>query len=391
MDAQSPKMKVPGISHAVKIRLIAVFVALSLSVTYYYIIKPWAMGVPGNSTNFMVFSAMSNASYHLNSLEEVWRPRVGGMWLAGRLVDGIVKNGLINLQDYQNNNIVVLNVQNQEGQQVFGNYFYTEDYRSAFGLYHACWLFLFFVMIIFFVEDPVFVILACFAGLFYMLTPNSGYYSYPWDIPSMTFFTLNYLLWKRKLYAWMLPVFAVGHFFKETVAVTAVLYFFTDLHWRKRIAYFAIAFVLTLLVKMVITEMVEGRIIIITQVRGGETHGFFSYLKHNFFTYLDANLKFIFSLQWNHFVFVNAGTFVLALFLPMRTKIEMGAKAILLLFFGGQLLAGCLNEFRVMLEVLPVSILYLKQTLDGWKEKIPVAQEVQNKSSPPSLKKKPKN
>ena len=57
------------------------------------------------------------------------------------MVDGIVKDGLINLQDYQSNNIVVLNVQSQQGQQVFGNYFYTEDYRNTFGLYHAGWLF----------------------------------------------------------------------------------------------------------------------------------------------------------------------------------------------------------------------------------------------------------
>ena len=103
-----------------------------------------------------------------------------------------------------------------------------------------------------------------------------------------------------------------------------------------------------------------------------------------------SNIREIFSLRWNHFIFVNAGTFVITLFLPMRTKVQMGTKAILLLFFLGQMLAGSLSEFRIMLEVLPVSILYLKQTLDGWKEKIPVAQEVQNNPSPPSLKKKPK-
>jgi len=391
MDAQSPKTKVSGISNAIKTRLIAVFVALSLSVTYYYIIKPWAMGVPGNSTNFMVFSAMSRADYHLGSLQEVWRPRVGGMWLAGRLVDNIVKNGLISLQDYQSNNIVVLNVRNQEGQQFFGNYFYTDDYRNAFGFYHACWLFLFFVMIIFLVEDPVFVILACFAGLFYMLTPNAGYYSYPWDIPSMTFFTLNFLLWKKKSYTWMLPVFVIGQFFKETVAVTAVLYFFSDMSWRNKIKYFVLAFVFTIIVRLTITKLIEGHIVVITEVRQGETHGLFSYLRHNFFEYLMLNVRFLLSPQWNQFVFVNAGSFVVALFLPMRTKIEMGTKAVLLLFFCGQMVAGCLNEFRVMLEVLPVSILYLRQTLEGWKMKTATIQEVENKSPPAPFKRGPKN
>ena len=58
--------------------------------------------------------------------------------------------------------------------------------------------FLFFVMLLFMAEDPVFVILGCFAGLFYMLTPRAVYYSYPWDMPSMIFFTLSYLLWLKK-------------------------------------------------------------------------------------------------------------------------------------------------------------------------------------------------
>jgi hypothetical protein len=282
------------------------------------------------------------------------------MWLSGLLVDSIIKDGQLKIDDLQH----------------------------VFGLYHACWLFLFFVMIVLLVEDPVFVILACFAGLFYMLTPKSGYYSYPWDIPSMTLFTLNYLLWKRKLYIWMLPVFVIGHFFKETVAVTAALYFFTDMNWRKKITYFVIALVLTLLVKMAITEIVEGRIIIITQVRAGETQGFFSYLKHNFLSYFEANAEFIFSLQWNHFIFVNAGTFIVALCLPVRTKIEMGTKAVLLLFFCGQMLAGAINEFRIMLEVLPVSILYLRQVLEGWKGETPKPYEIENKTKPTALKRK---
>jgi len=46
---------------------------------------------------------------------------------------------------------------------------------------------------------------------------------------------------------------------------------------------------------------------------------------------------------------------------------------------------------RVMLEVLPVSILYLKQTLDNWKEKIPATQKTENKPPLATSPKKPKN
>ena len=378
----TPPAKNPFLSPVHQTRLIGLFIALSLSVTYFYLIKPWAMGVPGNSTNFWVFSATSHANNHLSSLYEVWRPRIGGLWLSGRMVDSIVKDGLINLQDYQSNNIVVFNVEKQEGQQVFGHYLYTEDYRNIFGLYHACWLFLFFVMLLFMAEDPVFVIFACFAGLFYMLTPRAVYYAYPWDMPSMTFFTLGYLLWLKKHYRWMLVIIFFGTLFKETAAVTAVLFFFTDLNWKKRIVYFGIAFLSTLLLKIAITSVIDGRIEILTQdlTRGNSSGKLMT---------LWSNLQELAGPKWNHFVFVNAGTFVIALFLPMRTKIEMGTKVVLLLFFCGQMLAGSLSEFRVMLEVLPVSVLYLRQTLEGWKVKMPLIRDTENKP-PGTLKKKPR-
>lgn len=375
--------KTPILTNELKVKLIGLFIALSLSVTYYYLIKPWAMGVPGNSTNLWVFSATSHTNYHLDSLYKVWRPRIGGLYLSGRMVDGIVKDGLINLQDYQSNNIVVLGVQNQEGQQVFGKYFYAEDYRNIFGLYHAGWLFLFFVMLVFMVEDPAFIMLGCFAGLFYMLTPRANYYSYPWDIPSMTFFTLSYLLWVKRRYRLMLVVILFGTLFKETTAVTAVLFFFTDLSWKKRITYFLAAFFSTLLLKIAVTSAIDGRIEILTQdLTQGNSSGKLMTLW--------SNLQELLGPKWNHFIFVNAGTFVIAMFLPMRTKIEMGTKAVLLVFFCGQLLAGSLSEFRIMLEVLPVSILYLKQTLEGWKPKNPVTPEMANKPSP-AAPKKPKN
>ena len=89
----------PG-KNSFKIRLMALFIALSLAVTWYYTIQRWAVGVPGNSTNFWSFSAMSKAAYHMETMGG-WRARVGGLWMAGKLVDSVVTNGPINIQDYQ--------------------------------------------------------------------------------------------------------------------------------------------------------------------------------------------------------------------------------------------------------------------------------------------------
>src|SRR5690349_19701564 len=106
-------MKTQFLTDATKTKLIGLFIALSLSVTYFYMIRPWAMGMPGNSTNLWVFTADSKVSNHLSSLYKVWRPRIGGLWISGRMVDSIIKDGLINPQDYQSNNIVVVNVTSQ--------------------------------------------------------------------------------------------------------------------------------------------------------------------------------------------------------------------------------------------------------------------------------------
>jgi hypothetical protein len=98
---------------------------------------------------------------------------------------------------------------------------------------------------------------------------------------------------------------------------------------------------------------------------------------------LITNIKELFTPDWNHFIFVNAGTFIAAMFLPMRTKIELGTKVILLLFFCGQMFAGALHEYRIMLESLPISILYLRQSL--WNSK-PRISQTKNQVKPVSAK-----
>ena len=316
--------------NTLKAKLFSLFVALSLAVTYYYIVKPFAMGTPGNGTNFWVFSAMSESNPHLSTIYSVWRSRVGGMWISGRLVDSVVKDGQLRIEDVQ----------------------------QVFGIYHSAWLLLFFLMLIFLADDPLFVIAACFAGMLYMFTPKASYYAYPWDIPGMTFFTLNYLLWRRKRYNLMLLTMIVGYFFKETIILSGVLFFFTDLTKGSKIRYLAATAAIALLLKIGITLAVDGRISLVT-------NQFVSGTQKNVFedSTLFNNIKELTTPSLNHFIFVNGGTFVLSLLLPMRTRIERGTKAVLCLFSLASLLAGALNEFRIMLDILPISVLAIREYL----------------------------
>jgi hypothetical protein len=316
--------------NTLKTKFVCLFVALSLAVTYYYIVKPFAMGTPGNGTNFWVFSAMSKAAPHLNTIYPVWRSRIGGMWISGKLVDSSVKDGQLS----------------------------AEDVQEVFGMYHSVWLFIFFLMLIFLADDPLFIITACFACMLYMFTPRANYYCYPWDIPGMTFFTLNYLLWRKKYYSLMLIVMIVGYSFKETIILSGVLFFFTDLTKSYKVRYLAATAAIAFLMKVGITLAVDGKISIVT-------NQFISGTSEN----ISKNIQFLINLKdlatptLNHFIFTNGGTFLISLCLPMRTQIEKGTKAVIGIFALAALLAGALNEFRIMLDILPISILAIREYL----------------------------
>jgi hypothetical protein len=316
--------------NTLRTKFVCLFVALSLAVTYYYIVKPFAMGIPGNGTNFWVFSAMSRSSPHLNAIYPVWRSRIGGMWISGKLVDGVVEDGQLRIEAAQ----------------------------RVFGIYHSVWLFLFFLVLIFLVEDPLFAITACFACMLYMFTPKASYYAYPWDIPGMTFFTLNYLLWRRKRYNLMLLVMFVGYFFKETIILSGVLFLFTDLTKSNKVRYLAATAAIAFVMKVGITLAIDGKISLVTnQFISGTQRSLFK--DSTFF----LNIKELTTPSLNHFIFVNGGTFIISLLLPMRTRSERGTKAVIGIFSLAALLAGALDEFRIMLDILPISILAIREYL----------------------------
>lgn len=329
-----PNRAVKGlVVNNLKTKAVCLFVALSLSVTYFYLIRPLALGRPQDKTNLWVFTAMSKTNPHLETIYPVWRSRVAGMWLSGKMVDSVSNNGQRQLT--------------------------AEDIQDVFGAYQAIWMFLFLAMLIFLVEDPLFMIVACFGCIFYMLTPKAALYCYPWDIPAMLFFTLNYFLWRRGHYNAILVVMALGYLFKETIIVSGAVYLFADVpKWRK-IQYFVATGIIAVIMKVAITLGVDGKISLFTnQVIAGSQGNWFTDSQFLINVRELADLK-----SLNHFIFVNGGTFMLSLFLPARTRIEKGTKALILAFAAVSLGAGALKEFRIMLDILPVSILALREYL----------------------------
>jgi hypothetical protein len=313
----------------IKLRLVTAFIALSLCATWFVFTRAAAHGNSHNSLTLYIFVADSHIHGHYDKLADVWKPRIGGNWIAGRLCDAFATDGDLSLPVYEN----------------------------IFGFYNTTWLVLIFAALIYFADNPLFIIPLVFAGMTYMLTPPDNVIITPWDLPSMLFWTLSFLLWQQENYFWMLATIVLGTVFKETVAVTAFLFFFTTMNWRRRWAFFVGAFIGCLLLKMWITYSIFGQTRIFTADSGG---------------HLDFKVfKDLITPQMNHFIWVNAGTFILALCLPMRTLRDKGTKFILIVFFTGMtvacLLADTCYEFRQFLDVLPISVLYLNRTIQDWK------------------------
>jgi len=319
-------------TNAIKTKLAAALIALSLCPVWFLFSRAVAAGDQHSTQTPAVFSADSHLveHYDYDKLPVVFKPRVGGLWIAGRLLDAFSDGGRIT----------------------------ATAFRNAFGAYNAGWLFLIFVMLICLADNPVFVIPFVFAGMCCSFNSPGIATFYAWDLPAMFFFTLSCLLWERGKYIWMLAVILLGTVFKETIAVTALAFFFTRLGWKRRLVFFGVAFCGCFLIKLWISYAVLGHVQIFTQDLNAETPDKFFILK--------SNLTHVFSLSWGNPLLANAGSLALVLCLPMRTLIDRGIKCVIGAFLIGQLFAGNFPEFRIFMEVLPVSALYLSRTVQNW-------------------------
>jgi len=311
-----------------KIKFVAVFMALSFCAIWYVFTRAAAHGNDHDSLTLYMFVADIHLHGHFNLMAEVWKPRIGGFWLAGRLCDALAPGDNLTIPVYEN----------------------------LFAFYNTAWLLLIFTALIYLADNVMFVLPLVYAGLTYILTPPDSVLITPWDLPSMFFWTVSYLFWQRKYHLPMLAVIVLGTAFKETVAVTAFLFFFTTLSWRARWTWFGATFFACLLLKLWITDSVLGAPRIFTADSAGSP---------GFAVFLD-----LLNPHVNHFIWVNAGTFVLALCLPMRTLNDRGTKFILVVFLAGLtwacVLAHTPYEFRQFLDVLPLSVLYLERTVRRW-------------------------
>jgi tetratricopeptide (TPR) repeat protein/MFS family permease len=307
------------------------FVALLLSAGYFHFVKSYAVGIPGDNTNGFVFISCSLSNFQPDQIYDVWKGRLSGMLLSGGLFDLLVGHSTGKMDQFQ----------------------------YIFGLYHSLWLFLLFIVVILTLRQSLFINFGIFAGLMYNFLPVSGLYFYPWDIPATLFFTLAVLLFERRQVWLMVAAICAGCFFKETVLVCALLVLFVgQWQWWKRVLVFAgMVAVYVVGKKLLLGELhIQAAALSMSDARS-----LADLLNPRIFL---GNLRLLFSPFALYIFFINAGTLTAVLVLGWRRRF-LPYMTVILFFLAGQFLYGAFNEFRIFMQILPLSLILLSER---WRE-----------------------
>jgi tetratricopeptide (TPR) repeat protein len=307
------------------------FVAFTLSVTYYFLVVNFAVGGLNNISNSWVFTSCSIPTFHFQQLGDVWKGRLSGLLLSGWLFDFVVKN----------------------------HSFKVEQYECLFALYQSFWLFLLLLTVIFALRHSLFINLGIFAGLMYNFTPASGQYSYPWDLPATLFFTLAVLFFERRRMLLMAAATCAGCFFKETVLVCALLALFAS-HWKwgKRVLTLAGIVAVYVLGKKFLLSQLHFQVAAFSMENATNLATLFQS------TSVVDNLKRLLSPTFNHAIFANAGTLAAVLVLGWRRRF-LPYMTVILAFVVGHFIFAGIGEFHQLWQVLPLSLMLLSER---WEE-----------------------
>jgi tetratricopeptide (TPR) repeat protein len=327
LPASEPKLHETGASRTAPRVALELFVILCLTACYYALVHNFALGVGINYTNPVVFTACAPPVYHLDVLFDVWKGRLSGMLLAGQMFNWVVQPDGYSL----------------------------EQAARLFGLYHAGWLLVLFLVMLVAVRQSLLVNLAIFAGLLFNFAPSAGFYFYPWDLPATVFLTLAVLLHERRHRVLMLLAIAVGCFFKETVLVGAVLCLFVrGWKWRWRLLSFAGLLVLYMAGKHYLIGALHLKTAVLAM---GDSTRVTQLVRAD---YLLRNLKLLFSDRAGQVLFANGGTLAAVLLLGWERRFRPYLWMIVA-YVAGQFMYGEFNEVRIFMQVLPVSCLILSE------------------------------
>lgn len=300
----------------------AIPIVIAIGVSIVLFVKATTMVFSGNDTR-ATFYALTEGMENYYQFKTAWKPRLFSTGLAAFTA---------NLSETFFEKDFILSAQN--------------SLEMTVGLWTAGWFTLItLVLILFLKQRSLFYIFGLFAvisfGYMDIARTNLALRLYPWDMPSLFFFTFFVLLFVQKKYNWLLFLLPLGVGFKETVMILCFGFLFIEASYKQRIYKFFVSFFLCMLVKLSLDAYVHAPLFFTMETEAEQ-----NFLIYNLSRFRDA-VPF----------FINAGTLLSFLLLPSmgNTKISI-FKVLTVLFVIGNLFFGILTEYRIWLEIAPFAL-----------------------------------
>lgn len=302
-----------------RVRIAEVIITIGLLACSFVLVRQFAVGVPGNSTNLWCFSAGSTHSYHLQQPGDGWKGRTFAFMTAGWCFDHATT---------------------------------VEQYMNDFGLYQCAWIALMFAVSMMAFRHPqsLMINLLIFAGVIWNVTPDSSLYWYSWDLSSAFFMLLTFVLFDRRQYWLMLMAVCVGTMFKETMLVCFWMFLFVPVQWWKRLSLAVAPWIFYALVKHV---MLAGLGLNVATFSENQNDWKTTNTDIGPFHKPEYNLVHLFSPVVDLPLLMNCGCILALVFCLWRKRfvpylLPLGS------FVGGIMAMGTVTEYHDFVQIIPV-------------------------------------
>ncbi|MCH2173375.1 hypothetical protein MK489_21585 [Myxococcota bacterium] len=311
-------------------------VAAALCVMLYHQVR-WL--VPLHHHNVVTFRAYDQG-FEMDSFESsLGRMDLGATW--GPRVLSNVAGSLATRECCAGRELSLPNL----GQMLHG-----EDFPHDAGLYGVFWLALIFgLYLLAFGGEALIPILGTYCGVAFGYMPGIADRIYPWDMPSLFFFSAFLVCLVRGRLLVFLPLLPVAVLFKETAIVLALAYAFVPGSLRRRAMFTAVALGLCVAARWVGVE-----------ISGSEVS------TPDLLPRLAANLRFVFGFElpsedWYHPavmvphpLLIDAGLLVAFVLHPPRGPHRAALWTVVGAFTAAAFASGVVFEYRIWFELIPI-------------------------------------
>jgi len=298
---------------------ISIFISLGLSLLFYF----HFLSIIESHPSRMTFGTFMGDAEVLNGTN-AWRPRVFAVFLA---------RSFVHLFDASSIPTVV----------------------RCIAAWNTAWLLASFLIFSVWGRYKLLMLVGITLSVLYAYTPASSIYFYPWDYPALFFYSLSAILFMKSRTTGLVLAVLLGMGFKETILVTSIfLLGMGSGSLAKRTLTFLSVLIGCLAIKVTFNTLTGSGF-------------FFVFDTVNFSnqTWIPlSNLRSLFDPRLNHVIFVNAGTLLISFLLPVRDRQMLIFKAIVVGFSAGNFFLGIIDEYRIFLEVTPISLIYILEYWD---------------------------